>query len=275
MSKKNLLNLALLLIAATLASIIYFSNETNTDLARLTKVDANTIHKITIWHNNNATTIMNKTADSRWQLSKPVAIAANHFRISSILKLLNAPVHNQYAGDAIDLNKTGLLVSKTKISFDDISIIFGITNPVTNLRFVQLGNTVYTIEDVYYPFLSSHFGTLVSFNLLPDNSAINKLILANQTIDKNTSGLWQSNIDISADNINIAIEHWQNIQAFGVREYIEREVLGEVFVFLEERAQAIRFIITDTDPWLIIARPELGLEYHLDKEAYDKLIAPQ
>ncbi len=275
MSKKNLLNLALLLIAAALASIIYFSDEINTDLPHLTKVDANTIQTITISHNNNVATIINKIADSRWQLSKPVAIAANPFRISSILKLLNAPVHQQYASDAIDLSKTGLLVSKTKISFDDIGIIFGTINPVTNLRFVQLGNTVYTIEDVYYPLLSSHFGTLVSFNLLPANSVIDKLILANQTIDKKASGLWQSNSAISADNINITIENWQNIQAFGVHEYIEREVLAEVFVFLENQAPAIRFIITDTDPWLIIARPELGLEYHLEKEAYDKLIAPQ
>lgn len=275
MSKKNLLNLALLLIVATLASIIYFSNETSTELARLTNIDANTIHEITISHNNNATTIINKTADNRWQLSKPVSIATNPFRISSILKLLNAPVHNQYASDAIDLQNTGLLTSKTKISFDDLSIIFGITNPVTNLRFVQLGNTVYTIEDVYYPLLSSHFGTLVSFNLLPENSVIDKLILANQTIEKVASGFWQSNIDISADNINVAIENWQNIQAFGVREYIERDVLDEVFVFLDNQPQAIHFVITDTDPWLIIARPELGLEYHLDKNAYDKLIAPQ
>ena len=275
MFKKNLLNIALLLITATLASIIYFSNETNTDLARLTKVDANSIHKIAISHNNNETTIINKTADSRWELSKPVSITANHFRISSILKLLNAPVHNQYSSDAIDLNKTGILASKTKISFDNISIKFGITNPVTNLRFVQLGNSVYTIEDVYYPLLSSHFGTLVSLNLLPANGAINKLILANQTIDKNPSELWQSNIDISADNINITIDHWQSIQAFGVHEYIERDVQGEVFIFLEKQAQAIHFIIKDTDPWLIIARPELGLEYHLEKEAYDKLIAPR
>lgn len=275
MSKKNLLNLVLLVITATLASIIYFSNETDTDLARLTQVDANSIDKITIAHNNNASTVIDKMADSRWMISQPVSIAANHFRISSILKLLNAPVHNQYASDAIDLNKTGLATSKTKISFDDINIIFGITNPVTNLRFIQLGKTIYTIEDVYYPLLSSHFGTLVSLNLLPANSIIDKLILANQTIDKNTEGLWQSNISISADNINIAIEHWQSLQAFGVHEYIDRELLGEAFVFLDKREEAIRFIITDTDPWLIIARPELGLEYHLEKEAYDKLIAPQ
>lgn len=275
MSKNNLLNLVLLLIAATLASIIYFSNEVDTDLARLTEVDPNTIQQITISHNNNATTIIDKTTDSRWQLSKPIAIVANPFRISSILKLLKAPVHNKYASDAIDLHKTGLLTSKTRISFDDISIIFGTTNPVTNLRFVQLKNTVYTIEDVYYPLLSSHFSTLVSFNLLPANSVIDKLILGNQTIDKKPSGLWQSNSEISADNINIAIENWQTTQAFGVHEYIEREALAEVFVYLENPAQAIRFIITDTDPWLIIARPELGLEYHLEKEAYDKLVAPK
>ena len=63
MSKKNILNLGLLLIAAILASVIYFSNETNTDLAHLTNVDADTIDKITISHNDNATTIINKITD--------------------------------------------------------------------------------------------------------------------------------------------------------------------------------------------------------------------
>ena len=134
---------------------------------------------------------------------------------------------------------------------------------------------IHTLEDVYFPLLSSHFSTLVSLNLLPNNSKVTKLILINQTIAKNDKGLWQSNITINADNVAKAIDYWQTSQAFGVHELIERESLGDVFVYTDQSQQAISYQITDTDPWLIIARPELGLEYHLDIESYDQLITPQ
>ena len=154
-------------------------------------------------------------------------------------------------------------------------ISFGITNPATSLRYIRLNDSVYTIEDVYFPLISSHFGTLVSLNLLPDNITIEKLVLSNQTISKDDKGLWQSTIDITADNIITTIDNWKNTQAFGVHEYLDRENLGTVDIYITGEQQPVSYIITDIDPWLILARPELGLEYHLNIEAYDKLIAPQ
>ena len=115
----------------------------------------------------------------------------------------------------------------------------------------------------------------MSLNLLPDNSSIEKLVLINQTISKDDSGRWQSNTDISADAITATLEQWKTLQAFGIHEYMQRDQLGEVFIYLQGSKESLAFQITDTDPWLILARPELGLEYHLDIEAYDKLIAPQ
>ena len=274
MSKKSLLNLALLFIVITLASVIYFAEEKSTKLEVLSTIDANSILTINIQHNKQTTTI-EKQKGNEWLITKPVSVAANNFRISSLLKLVNAPIHSLYSISEIDLASTGLQNSKTSVTFDDSSIIFGSTNPATGLRFIQMDNTAYTIEDVYFPLLTSHFGTLVSLNLLPANSLVTKLILLNQTISKDAANRWQSNLPISTDLINATINHWKNLQAFGVREYIERDSLGEVFIYAEDRQEAIRFTITDTDPWLILARPELGLEYHLDIAAYDKLIAPQ
>jgi len=275
MSKKSLLNLALLFIVITLASVIYFAEEKSTKLEVLSTIDANSILTINIQHNIQTTTI-EKQKGNEWLITKPVSVAANNFRISSLLKLVNAPIHSHYSISEIDLISTGLQNSKTSVTLDDSSIIFGSTNPATGLRFIQMDNTAYTIEDVYFPLLSSHFGTLVSLNLLPANSLVTKLILLNQTISKDNANRWQSNLpSISTDLINTTINHWKNLQAFGVREYIERDSLGEVFIYAEDRQEAIRFTITDTDPWLILARPELGLEYHLDIAAYDKLIAPQ
>jgi Domain of unknown function (DUF4340) len=278
MSKINLLNLVLFIAVITLAFFIYFSEEESFDLERLSNADINSISKIVIKHNTNTTTIVKQQSD-KWQITQPVSIAANNFRISSILKLINAPVHNKYTLIEIDADTLGLDEPATTIQFDNGSntygISFGITNPATNLRYIQLNNSVYTIEDIYYPLLSSNFGTLVSLYLLPDNSTIEKLVLSNQTISKNDKGLWQSNIDINADNINKTIDFWKDTQAFGIHEYLKRDDLGEVFIYLSGQQEPATFVITDTDPWLILARPELGLEYHLDIEAYDKLIAPR
>ena len=274
MYKNNILNLVLFIVVISLASIIYFSEEVSTELDRLSSIDTDAIARISIMHNKNVTDIV-KDEHDLWQITQPIDIAANDFRINSVLELINAPVHNKYSVTEINLANIGLDKPVTTIKLNDMAISFGIVNPATELRYIRLADTVYTIEDVYYPLLSSNFSTLVSLNLLPRNSKIEKLILINQTISRGENGFWQSNIAISADNINKTIDHWQNDQAFGVHSYLERKQLGEVFVYLEGQQQPVSFIITDIDPWLVLARPEIGLEYHLDIGAYDNLIVPQ
>ena len=279
MNNRNLLNLALLLVVAILAFIIYQSEEPATELKRISDINnrAADITSLVIEHNGRRTSF-EKRADDRWYITEPVSIAANNFRIDTILKLADAPIHNSYPLSELDAEKIGLGHSNsnsTRVSIGDKTLHFGIINPVTNLRYILIDETVYTIEDVYYPLLSSHFGTLVSLNLLPDNDSIEKLVLINQTISKDDSGRWQSNTDISADAIAATLQNWKTLQAFGIHEHMQRDQLGEVFVYLQGRKEPLAYQITDTDPWLILARPELGLEYHLDIEAYDKLIAPQ
>ena len=214
MYKNNILNLVLFIVVISLASVIYFSEETITELDRLSTINIDEITSITIQHNQN-TTVITKQQDHHWQISQPVNIAANDFRINSVLELVNAPVHNKYSIDEIDMANIGLDRPVTTIKLNELTIAFGIVNPATELRYIRLGDYVYTIEDVYYPLLSSHFGTLVSLNLLPNNSRLEKLILLNQTISRDDKGFWQSNIAISADSINKTVDHWQNDQAFG------------------------------------------------------------
>ncbi len=274
MQKSNWLNLALLTFVITLASVIYLSEEKNTELERLSDIDISEITSIIIEHNQSTTAIL-RQEDNHWQITQPVTIAANEFRINSLLKLINSPVHSKYSVAEVDMTSMGLDKPATSIKLNDQTITFGITNPATNLTYIKLGGSVYTIEDVYYPLLSSNFGTLVSLNLLPKTDRIEKLILINQTISRNEKGLLQSNIDISADNINKTIDHWLHDQAFGVHEFLSREELGEVFIYIKDQQQPVSYLITDTDPWLILARPEIGLEYHLEIEAYDNLITPQ
>ncbi|MDT8282682.1 MAG: DUF4340 domain-containing protein [Gammaproteobacteria bacterium] len=276
MHKKNILNLLLLIAVISLATLIYFSEKDNNELGQLTAISTSGITAISIHHNKNTTQLI-KHKDGQWLLTEPVNIEANNFRINSVLKLLNAPVHSRYPVTQINLANTGLERPATSITLDDSVIYFGIINPATELRYVRLDDTVYTIDDVYYPLLNSNFSTLVSLNLLPTNSKITKLILPGLTISKDKNDFWQSNVLLSADDINKTIEHWQHGQAFGIHEYMQRSAEntstpGEIFVYLQDQEQAIRYLITDTDPWLILARPEIGIEYHIDIKAYRGLI---
>ena len=273
MSKINILNLVLSIIVISLAVFIYFSEEESFKLDRLTKVDTSHIKTIEINHNRNKTTIIKQ--DSGWSITQPVLIAANSFRLNSILKLLNAPVHNKYPLSEINKSSFGLANPTTAILFDDIAIHFGIINPATGLRYIQLNDSIYTIEDVYYPLISSHFGTLVSLNLLPGNSTIEKLVLLNQTISKDDNDLWYSTIETDGDTIIKTIDNWQHMQAFGIHEYLQRKNLGEISITLKGEKTPVIFLLSETDPWLILARPELGIEYHLNVEAYDDMIEPQ
>ena len=278
MKKAWLLNLLMLCIVAALASVIYFSEEkANTNrAATLTDIDSRAVKSIRIEHNGHVTRLQKH--DGKWRLTEPVAIAANDFRIKTILQLLEAPVRRQYALGDLDAGRIGLQTGPekpvTRVAFDNIELVFGIINPATNLRYIRIDNRVYAIEDVYYPLLTSHFGSLVSLKLMPEAADLQKLALLNQTLEKDSHGNWQSSRQLDGDRIIQIIDRWQSAQAFGIHAYMPRRQLGEISIHLR-KGPAIHFTVTDTEPWVILARPDLGLEYHLEREAYDNLLAPQ
>lgn len=268
---KNVLNFILMFIVVVLIIVIYSSHEKSTELNKLTTTNIDTITNIVISRNKHDVNL-NRNNDNTWTITQPVQIAANNFRIGSLLKIINAPVHSQYTVEEIDPSSTGLSNSTTFLKLNQTNIKFGIVNPVTNLRYIQIDNNIYTIEDVYYPLINSHFSTLVSFSLLPPETDIEKIILPDHTIQKDEDNHWSSIPESSAKAISDTLTIWKESQAFGVHEYIQRKNLGEISVYLKDSNKALQFVITDKEPWLIIARPKIGLEYHLEIESHSQLI---
>ncbi len=270
---KNTLNIILLIIVIALTAVIYFSDKKSTELQRLTDIAPDSISSIVITREKNTVTL-SKQDNNQWEITQPTLVPANNFRIASLLKLINAPVHNRYSTNEIELNNIGLEATATGIQFDQQMIYFGTINPVTNLRYVRMNDSIYTIEDVYYPLINSHYSTLVSLNLLPPGSQIEKLTLLNQTIEQDENNRWQSSIGTSPDNVSKILDRWKSAQAFGVHKYMQRKNLGEIAVTLKSQKNIMRFVVTDKAPWVIIARPDIGLEYHLEIESYAQLIKP-
>ncbi len=273
MQSRLFVNLGLLLLVVALGYFVVTSEDKNSEtLSTLTAIKTESINSITIRHNKRIINI--EKNNTHWRLTSPVDIAANDFRIRTILKLLSTVSHSEYAADSLELEKYGLAPAKTSITFNKLQVDFGMINPINNYRYVKINNKVHLIDDHHFPLLSSQTGTLVSRTLIPADGKINKLVLPDQTLALNSKEIWQSTKEISADAIIETLNNWKNSEAFGVHEYNERESLGAIEVYLDNVYEPIKFFITDVDPWLVIARPDIKLEYHFNLEFYDALLRP-
>ncbi|MFC1588760.1 DUF4340 domain-containing protein [Pseudomonadota bacterium] len=267
-----LTNLFLLLLAIALGTFLFVDEIDQNGTGKLSHISADSINQISIHHKQRDVII--EKHDQQWRLIEPIEIHANQFRIKTLLNILNTNSYVQYETEKLDLDKYGLDKANTYIQFNDTRIDFGITNPINSYRYVKINNTLHLTDDHFYPLLSSQTGTLIARELLPAGAKVNKLILPEHTFMRDDNGLWKSDKDISSDAIVELIHQWKHKQAFSVHDYMERESLGEIQVYLENRPTPINYSITDSEPWLIIARPDIKLEYHFNIEDYDALLRP-
>jgi hypothetical protein len=272
MHSRLLINLFLLLLAIGLGTFLFVDEIDQNGITKLSTISADSIKQISI-HHQQREILLNKS-NQQWLLVKPIEISANQFRIKTLLNLLSSNSLAQYNADELELKKFGFNTTDTYISFNNTKISFGMTNPVSNLRYVKINNELHLIDDNFYPLLSSQIGTLIARELLADSTKISKLVLPEQTLTRDDNKLWKSTDDISSDAIIETIYQWTHKQAFAVHDYNERESLGEIQVYFENIENPVEFSITDIEPWLIIARPDLKLEYHFNIEDYDALLRP-
>mgnify|MGYP001825959215 FL=1 len=275
MQSRTLLNIALFLLVVVLAAYMYISDQqqqTGQESEQLTQLSADEVTQIEIQHNQR-NIILQKQNDN-WRMLQPVEIDANGFRIDTILKMLNTVSHAAYPTAGLEPEKYGISENSTAVSFNGTRIDFGIVNPINNYRYVRVADSIHLIDDHFYPLLSSQTGTLVARELLPGDAVIEKLELPGLSLNRDENNLWRSNGDISPDDINETLYHWKHAQAFGVHNYMTRDPISEIKVYLSGNTDPVIFYLTDTDPWLILARPDLDIEYHFNLEFYDRLLNP-
>ena len=275
MQSRSLLNIALFLVVVLLAVYIYDTDrkeQASSKSEQLTQLSADEVTQINIHHNQRHIEL--RWEDDKWHMLQPINVTANSFRIDTLLNMLNTVSHAAYSTADLALDKYGISNASTSISFNDVNIEFGIVNPINNYRYVRINDTVHLIDDHFYPLLSSQTGTLVARELIAGDAIIDKLVLPQQTLYRDENNLWHSSDNTDPDAINETLHHWQNSQAFGVHNYMQRESLADISVYLAGDSKPVRFYVTDTDPWLIIARPDLDIEYHFNLEYYDRLLKP-
>ncbi len=94
-------------------------------------------------------------------------------------------------------------------------------------------------------------------------------------LTRDAQGHWQVQPDkpgLSADAIQTLVDAWRTTTALWVKKYAQGSAQGSITVQLKEPAQELHFDIMARQPELILARPDLGLQYHLSAESAKALL---
>ena len=225
MSKRNLLNLILLVLIFVLIALVIYEPGKDIPITppSLTNLKENDISHIKV-KRLSADQIeqeieFNKTSTG-WEMIKPYKLPANVFRIDSILKLLSALSLSQNNLTNLDLNTFGLEKPKVTIIFNNTSIAFGHNKSLKNNRYVKIASTLHMIADTFFYQLTAKTESYISHKLIPEKSNITKIVLPNLKLEQ-ANNRWDvtPKVDnISADAINQLINEWKLSQAYDVNK---------------------------------------------------------
>ncbi|MFW2372953.1 MAG: DUF4340 domain-containing protein [Gammaproteobacteria bacterium] len=271
MKARNLLNLLLLLIVIVLISFtIQTINIKQTTGKSLLDIKREDIKQITI-PRPQGDIVLNKN-NSEWRMSTPYTARAHSFRVNMLLDLIDIAIANSYDINTEKLKSFGLDTPRASILFNNQAIHFGKQNPVTKQRYIQTEKFISLINDQIYPLISSQPSSFVDLKILDSGHLISGLHLPDFSLLQQDDGHWSlsGKQQASADQIQVLLEHWRHAQAFAVHAYLPRKQLGSLVIELDS-GKTVELEISDTSPWLILGQKQLGIEYHLDSEMYNRL----
>lgn len=277
MKKNTLINLSLLVIVGVLVLLAIYEPgiEKPAEAPLLLSLKRDEVNHILIQRPDQETVELAKGDDGQWQLLQPIQIAASEFRIESLLRITESKSLNRFAADPARLANYKLDKPQAVLTLNNnIKIAFGSATPLDQRRYVLLNNQVHLITDNLYYFMISAWPTFVSMKPLPQGSSITGLQLQKLKL------AWQENrwqiepkqeLD-SADDITTLLDAWKFAAATSVKAY-DGSTGDKITLQLKDTDKPLRFLLTALTPDLVLARPELGIEYHFPAELADKLLA--
>lgn len=271
MKRNSLINLALLLLVTLLALVVVYEPGITppVEAPRLLQLERDAVTRLRISRPGKEDVELQREQDGQWQMVQPRSLPASDYRIDSLLRITGSRSLGRFEMTQGRLAEYGLDTPAAELTLNgDIRIVFGSRTPLDHRRYVLLGETVHLINDTLYYHLIGDFPTFVSPRLLPSGESISTLSLPALQV-RWQEGRWQltpAHDSVNPDQVTQLLDSWQHATAMQVRSYDGAE--GELInIRLGEAHPAMTFLLTAREPDLVLARPELGIEYHFPAEA--------
>lgn len=277
MSRRSLLNVALLAAVLLLGAVLYFAPGPEEDAqVRLTALDRAEIQRIDVLPEGGKP-ISFERRSGHWQMTSPLSVPAQEVAVRRLLSLLGesatGPLEPAAVGDG---KRFGLAPPKAIVEFDGTRVAFGGTNPLGNRRYVHTSHGLFLIPDAHLYILERGIYGLIDTRLLPPDAAVASLRLDALAMERIQGGQWKLSPPgdgASADQMLALVRRWEQASALRVSaaEGESQAPAGNITIALQD-GQRLHFRISATQPELVLTRPDLDIAYHLPASQAERLL---
>lgn len=265
MNKRLLLNLLMLIAVGALIAVTFYKPgiDTPEHNAPLTSLDSKQISHIRITSSDHSLELERR--NKAWWVNGEIPVPADQHQVDTLLGLASLEPERSYPAADLDPAQLHLKPAMASLQLDDTELKFGATEPLGNLRYVQVGDRISLISDNYQNLLQGTRTQFASRKLLPEGADIVGITLPKLKLSKPEAGTWLIEPEperISADAAPKLVEAWATASALWVRNYQASEHSTPVSIDLAD-GQHIEFELRQDDRETVLARPDIGLEYNL------------
>jgi hypothetical protein len=210
-----------------------------------------------------------------WVLETPIRWPANNINIERLLSIVNSETDSRLPADEINLARLGLQFPEAVLTFNDTQLLFGATNNIGERRYIMIGSTVFLLPDIHLQFFSGGLTGIVDRRLLPRRYRLNTLKLSGFEISRDTNDSWQViNADgFGQDQIVRLVDNWQDLEASKIKPFDTGVTPRQKLEASLADGSRHEFFVMSIDPEIVIAHPQIGLQYHFPADLYYQLIS--
>ncbi|MCK8516663.1 DUF4340 domain-containing protein [Methylonatrum kenyense] len=218
----------------------------------------------------NTETVQLRRQHGEWWLQAPSEVSANDFHIRQMLNVARAQPQADYALADVEPERLGLDPPRVRLQLNDRVVLFGDTDAVDGLRYVQVDDRVLLIADRIMPLLEGAWWNLIDRRLLPSGRSLKAVETPHYRLQLEQDE-WQAEPDIAVPASDIATD-WRNVSALVVREVRRQEPDGaDVRLLLDDgSSRVLRLDEEDGERRLVDDRR--GLAYVFDGGTLDYLL---
>ena len=212
---------------------------------------------------------------SGWLIEAPIRWPANNINIERLLSIVNSETDSRLPADEINLATLGLQFPAAVLTLNDTQLLFGATNNIGERRYIMVGSTVFLLPDIHLLFFSQGLIGIVDRRLLPRRYRLNTLKLSDFEIHRDANDSWQLiNADgFKQDQIARLVDNWQDLEASKVKLFDTGAMPRQKLEASLADGSRHEFFVMSIDPEIIIAHPQIGLQYHFPASLYYQLIS--
>ena len=256
MGARWLLNLLLLCIVGALAALAYFRPglELSVAASTLSQQLPEQVQQLQIERPEHAPITLVRSVDG-WQLSAPIQLPANPFRIEPLLQLRRAVSRSNFPAVADALHQYGLAEPEVWLMLDGERYAFGAVEPLNGYRYVRVGGVVHLITDRIHHYLLMSPYDFVSLQLLPPRGELVAVRSGLRLIDD-----------------ELVLGGWREAQARRVSAYREPQEGVETLHLVMSDGVQLQVDILRREPEFILGVSARGVRYHFTEEVGERLL---